>query len=116
MSSIGILPSFLMRTMVPMWSPDLKKIKQVRKYVAFHCGSQSRNTTYQLIQWNVTLLKNNKYTIQNRDFANFACCEIRAKNEDSVNGRERSQQWNVKEMNEEQYTWACDIIITYLCD
>jgi hypothetical protein len=48
-------------------------------------------------QWNVTLLNNKKYTIKNHGFSSFAACETRAEKGDSVRGRERNQQWIIKE-------------------
>jgi len=56
-------------------------------------------------KWNVTLLNNKRYTIKNHGFTHFAGCDNRASKGDGVRGRERNQQWIIKESRVKgQYT------------
>ncbi|KAJ7222608.1 hypothetical protein GGX14DRAFT_664430 [Mycena pura] len=48
-------------------------------------------------RWNITLLNNKRYTIKSHGFANFAGCDTRAGPGDGLRGRQRNQQWIIKE-------------------
>ncbi|TDL19223.1 hypothetical protein BD410DRAFT_900407 [Rickenella mellea] len=47
--------------------------------------------------WNITLLSNKRYIIQNYGVASFATCRFRPKKGDTVVGGGRSQQWLILE-------------------
>jgi hypothetical protein len=62
-----------------------------------------------VIQWNVVLLNNGKYTIKSHGFDHFASCVYRADPGDNVRGREQGQQWVIKETRiKNQYMCVTD--------
>jgi hypothetical protein len=86
-----------MPTTSPILLLELMRITPAKKYTASYCVSQSENTTYRITQWNITLLNNKKYLIKNHGFASFAGCDTRAEKGDNIRGRQRNQQWIIKE-------------------
>jgi len=56
-------------------------------------------------KWNITLLNNKKYAIKSHGYSNFAICGHRADKGDNIRGRERQQQWAIKETRiKDRYT------------
>ena len=72
---------------------------------------------YRNLQWSITFLKTDTYTIQNFAFESFAGYVHQPRVRDEVLGKRQAKPWIIKSVDESNaYTWVENIVLHHIID